>query len=686
MWPRVWKSRAVRTWRPIDVAVPRAAGRGGRSRVVAEVDGRKVWFESADLPLAAASEAFGAALLIPALHAGRPLRLAGGVDDQWAANLARLTDEFRQLWYADAPRPIAVPAPVAAGNSPAEHAAALQPTPRAGSPRLRERTALCFSGGVDAFHTLLAADQHIDTLVYVVGYDVSHRDRRRAASVTALLRTVAAASGRRSVVVTTNLRRHPLLKATPWLRAFGGPLAAVGHLLGGATGRILLSSDGLGFEHPEVGSRPSTDPLHSSARLTVEHVAPTVTRLDKITRLAGEPLVQQHLRVCWQNTGSRLNCGRCEKCIRTMLALETCGQLGRFPGFDHGRGLVAAIDSLGAVDGVVESFYRELLARGLSASPAAAVTRLLDRSRARTAEAAPAAAGFHPVETSAPGPKQPPRSARHQRFRGLKTHGYEDSAPNAQLKTPAAHHRLLTPAAFAHVCTRLVGCRVGYVRPVGNVGDHLIEVAMSQLFAEYGIRWRLVAADSPRDTDGLDLLAFGGGGNMGMRYAGNHDLRTQALATGLPVVILPQSFTSPEDRPFATVFVRERGSLALRPDGILAPDLALGLATPEPARPSRSLGVYLRRDQERGGKKPLWARDPVRLERDPFRYLAMAARYRRIVTDRLHFAVAGLHAGRDVTLVANDYHKNRSMHETWLAELGCRFAATAAQALGRRAA
>jgi exopolysaccharide biosynthesis predicted pyruvyltransferase EpsI len=227
---------------------------------------------------------------------------------------------------------------------------------------------------------------------------------------------------------------------------------------------------------------------------------------------------------------------------------------------------------------------------------------------------------------------------------------------------------------------------VGYVRPVGNVGDHLIEVAMIQLFAEYGIRWRLVSPDSPDHTDGLDILAFGGGGNMGTRYTGNHALRTQALATGLPVVILPQSFTSPEDRPFATVFVRERGSLSLRPDGILAPDLALGLATPEPPPPSRELGVYLRRDQERGGQKHLWARDPVQMHHDPFRYLAMAARYRRIVTDRLHFAVAGLHAGRDVTLVANDYHKNRSMHETWLADLGCRFAATAAEAIGHRAA
>mgnify|MGYP002632687869 FL=1 len=399
-----------------------------------------------------------------------------------------------------------------------------------------------------------------------------------------------------------------------------------------------------------------------------------VTRLEKIRAIAGERIVQQHLRVCWQNLHGRLNCGVCEKCVRTMLALDTCGLLDRYAGFDHGRGLVAAIDAMPRVDGVVKTFYEELLDSGLSAAARAAVRSLVARS---------------PHSREQPGASRPPRDGEDGPVFGVAVHG---NVPRASTRLGAAcmvssrRHRLLPPAAFAAVCEPFVGRRVGYVRPEGNVGDRLIETAMIQLFAEYGIRWRLVSPSAAGDTDDLDLLAFGGGGNMGMRYLGNHAIRGAALATGLPVVILPQSFTTAEDRPYAAVYVRERGSLALRPDGILAPDLALGLATAEPARPDRDLGVYLRRDQERGGRKPFFVRDPVRLFQDPFAYLAFAARHRRIVTDRLHFAVAGLHAGREVTLVANDYHKNRSMHETWLAELGCRFAATAAETLGRRAA
>ena len=238
-----------------------------------------------------------------------------------------------------------------------------------------------------------------------------------------------------------------------------------------------------------------------------------------------------------------------------------------------------------------------------------------------------------------------------------------------------ARHALLGPEAFEHVFGPLVGLRVGFVRPNGNVGDALIELAMTQLMREFGVHWRVVDPDHPCSRS-IDLLVFGGGGNMGTLYRDSYDIRTKALALGPPLVILPQSFATPEERSFERVYVREHASRALCPRGILAPDLALGLAWPKPPSPTRDLGVFLRRDRERTGWKPWLSPDPVKLCKEPADYLALAARCRRIVTDRLHFAIAGLHAGRDVTLLANSYHKNRAMHETWLAGLGCRFAST----------
>jgi hypothetical protein len=435
------------------------------------------------------------------------------------------------------------------------------------------------------------------------------------------------------------------------LRSFGGALAAVGHLLTHDVGQLIMSSDGLGCEDPEVGSRASTDLLHSSDGLRVVHYAALVTRLEKIRAIGAEPLVQRHLRVCWKNVANQLNCGRCEKCVRTMIDLDACGLLGRYAGFDRGRGLVEAIDGLPSVDAIVALFYHEALSNGLSLAVAAAVRRLLERSRTST--------------------------SRRSTMR---------ANPGLTVRRTTLVRRLLPVEAFAEVCQPLVGKRVGYVRPLGNVGDTLIELAMTQLFAEYGIRWSL--CDLRRCVD-CDVLVFGGGGNMGARYVNNFELRKQALAAGKPLIVLPQSFTTAEEGTFERVFVRERESLRLHPMGILAPDLALGLAWPRAGAATKDLGVFLRRDRERrGARRRFFARDPVKLCRTVGPYLALAATHRRIITDRLHFAIAGLHAGRDVTLLANDYHKNRSMHDTWLASLGCRFADSLSEALadGRRAA
>jgi exopolysaccharide biosynthesis predicted pyruvyltransferase EpsI len=127
--------------------------------------------------------------------------------------------------------------------------------------------------------------------------------------------------------------------------------------------------------------------------------------------------------------------------------------------------------------------------------------------------------------------------------------------------------------------------------------------------------------------------------------------------------------------------VRERASLVIRPDAILSPDLALGLEIDAPPPPVRDVGIFLRRDYEKKVRRRLFSRDPVRMCQTPQQYLSLASRYSRIITDRLHFAVCGVLLDRETTLLPNSYHKNRSMHETWLADLGCRFAETVSQAL-----
>lgn len=214
----------------------------------------------------------------------------------------------------------------------------------------------------------------------------------------------------------------------------------------------------------------------------------------------------------------------------------------------------------------------------------------------------------------------------------------------------------------------------------GNVGDNLINAATRQLFEYFDIEYReldLGAMRSWQSTEPVDEIVISGGGNMGTLWNLCSKRRLLVLATRLPVTVLPQSFTNDREdlSGYHRIYVRERASQALDPGFILAPDLALGYADNNDLLPAEyETGVFLREDRERSvADNGISLCDPITICWRPEDYIAFASRFASIVTDRLHFAIAGLIAGRDVTLLPNSYGKNRSIYETWLEALGCRW-------------
>lgn len=299
---------------PIRIVRPRAAA-GGAARVEADVDGLPVWFESDDAPLVAAPEAWASAFLIPALHARRPLHVEGTLDPVWAGNTRRLIRQARRDWgYARQPLTFETAAPPAPGAA--------------------RGSGLFFSAGVDSFHALLASGECPDALLYVHGFDVSLSDPERFASARETVAQVAAATGRRAIFLRTNLREHPIVRDTPWDAAHGGALAMAGHVLSGTFARIAIGSSQPRWSPNPWGSHWRTDPLWGTTALTFVHLDPDIDRLEKIRRIAHHPLVHTHLRVCWEQSGRRPNCSRCEKCMLTMLGLAEAGALERCTAFE----------------------------------------------------------------------------------------------------------------------------------------------------------------------------------------------------------------------------------------------------------------------------------------------------------------------------------------------------------------
>jgi hypothetical protein len=344
--------------RSLELGPAIARNKAGACGIEIGLEGGQIWFESRDSVLDDGIEAAAGSLLMPAAAAGRRLKIRGPVSAVWLANLGRMMEIWRRWWDY----PVLLPA--------AEVLSEARPS-AAG-------VALCFTGGVDSFHTLLCGPVKPDVLAFVHGYDIALDDHRRIAAFEPSMRDVAAAAGARAVLLRSNLRLHPLSAACDWEQSHGGAIAAIGHLLAGQVGTLLVSSSFPTTYGYNWGSHWQLDPYWSSDRLTVVHHGATHSRLGKVREIAGHELVQRHLRVCWENRAPAGNCSRCDKCLCTMALVASCGSTGRYSVFDWSDSLADRLGRLPLTRFILT--YGELLESGPDRRLAAAIRSLLKRT------------------------------------------------------------------------------------------------------------------------------------------------------------------------------------------------------------------------------------------------------------------------------------------------------------------
>ena len=306
---------------PLLIRNIRLTSENGVSRITADVDGLPVWYESSDVEMQRRGEIFACAFLLPAMKKGRGLRIEGvSLSPLWLANAQRLMKIFSDWWGYTTVEISCDSACPAVETIEAPH------------------TGLFFTGGVDSFYSLLFPKEQIDDLVYVHGFDCALADQKRFEDTRQHLAQVAADTGHRLILLKTNLREHPLIREMEWTKANGGALASAGYTLPGI-GRMIISACDSGSFIVPMGTHPETDPLWSNDQLVFVHQGTEVSRRRKVNAIADHPLVMSHLRVCWKNAGQPGNCCRCEKCVRTMLILDSLGKLTSFEAFPSRRGL-----------------------------------------------------------------------------------------------------------------------------------------------------------------------------------------------------------------------------------------------------------------------------------------------------------------------------------------------------------
>lgn len=275
----------------------------GTVEVSADIDDFRLWYRiPAGHAVSRAGDPFLAAALLPAMAEGQSLEVQPGlpVSRKLVENL-RLLQEIHHCW-----NPALTIVPISAVTAAAE--------------RVNEGAFSFFSGGVDATFTFLRRQTELSHAVFIHGFDFFN-DRNAFRQAVERNAGFVNGFGKILIPVETNFYtfgyRHNLSRVLTQ----GSTLTSVALLLDFARA-FIPSSDHYSYLNP-LGTHPLTDPLYSNEAVTIIHDSADARRIDKIIRIAGSGPALRVLTVC--NEDMNVNCGRCVKCLRTMLPLELLG-------------------------------------------------------------------------------------------------------------------------------------------------------------------------------------------------------------------------------------------------------------------------------------------------------------------------------------------------------------------------
>lgn len=295
---------------------PCSANRWSASLIVPGTEPMELFFERLDdaIPGDPTLEPFlVASLLFWMRSPSHKLRIEGEVSRTLLTNL----DELQMVWHRWLP----------ARYSPV----LIEPEVVSSAPRVDQGAITAFSGGVDSTFTVFrhSATQtgrrmiDLKEAVFVSGFDIPFDDLATTTAAYERSREVLESAGVRAARLRTNFRQLP----QRWTDASG--LAVSSALL------ILQQTRSVGLvpstePYDQMvypwGSTPIQDWMASTDLMEIRHDGAGFGRIEKIAALSNWEPALHNLRVCWEGEDLGRNCGRCEKCIRTILCFWVIGK------------------------------------------------------------------------------------------------------------------------------------------------------------------------------------------------------------------------------------------------------------------------------------------------------------------------------------------------------------------------
>jgi len=208
------------------------------------------------------------------------------------------------------------------------------------TPPTPERAGQFFSGGIDSLSALRANRlnyplEHpgsIKDCLLIHGWAVKPGSRLETFDqAIQSLSKVTQDAGAALIPVFTNIRSLENDDDFFLNQFLAAILVAVAHTF---ARRLTLGVIASGDPPPPVrwGTHPLLDPHYGSTDLRIRHDSTVLTRLERTKLVADWDVALQNIKLCpvnWPDT----NCGHCEKCVRTRLALLALGVLERTDAF-----------------------------------------------------------------------------------------------------------------------------------------------------------------------------------------------------------------------------------------------------------------------------------------------------------------------------------------------------------------
>jgi len=306
--------------------------------------------------------AFLVACIMPAIHFGEQrLSIEGEICPELKDGLITVMNWMRFWWYSPSRRLVTIEGKSRSGL--ADHA-------------ISERAGFFFSGGIDALSTLVVnrleyPSTHPGSIkdgLLVCGLEI--QDPVIFGFVLDSLRVLAEDANISLIPIFTNIRslgpdEDNVFWGEFWRKEFmGATFAAIAHVFAKRLNRVSINSSDVVPDIVPYGTHPLIDPCFSSSDLRIRHEGIALSRLEKTRLVSTWNLALQHIRVCNDTQlyrPSRLNCGKCEKCIRTMLALKALGVLDQTTVFPNNKISIEFIKANLHLEDEILNYYPEII-------------------------------------------------------------------------------------------------------------------------------------------------------------------------------------------------------------------------------------------------------------------------------------------------------------------------------------